>query len=106
VKPIIENPGQQRAAMSTIRKECIFEQNKLQCTKENLSFQSQKYYDRNIVCCPNCKGFYAKKFFFRHRDKCHLDKCTFSKPIPMAMLATEGDTVDTSFQDLLSSEDR
>ncbi|KAL3848008.1 hypothetical protein ACJMK2_018893, partial [Sinanodonta woodiana] len=103
VKPIIENPGQQSAAMSTIRKESIFEQKKLQCTKENPSFQSQKYCEGNIACCPNCNGFYAKKFFFRHRDKCHLDKCAFSKPIPLALLATEDDTVDASFKDLLNS---
>ena len=53
-----------------IRKECIFTENMFQATQSVPAYQRERKGSSDMCCCSNCKGFYSKKQFHKHKEIC------------------------------------
>jgi hypothetical protein len=73
------------------RNKGMLEENKKQCASTNPVFQSQRVSSGDCLFCIQCKGFYSKAFFYRHRAKCQEDQSDFPKPLTMSMLKYDPD---------------
>ncbi|KAI0232280.1 hypothetical protein LSAT2_017393, partial [Lamellibrachia satsuma] len=51
-----------------LRKECIFTENMFQATQSVPAYQRERKGSSDMCCCSNCKGFYSKKQFHKHKE--------------------------------------
>ena len=61
------------------RKAGIFKYNKSQSATEEPNYIAERKTQTDLICCSNCKGFYGRQLFHRHKAACAKDKT--SEPV-------------------------
>ena len=51
-------------------KECILTENMFKATQSVPAYQRERKCSSDMCCCSNCKGFYSKKQFHKHKRIC------------------------------------
>ncbi|KAJ8018484.1 hypothetical protein HOLleu_43501 [Holothuria leucospilota] len=92
VKRACELPKQEMEnAFALMKKEGILQANQLQMKTDNPEYEREKRttIENPLVICGLCKGFYASKFFKRHKTICQGDSCLQACSVPVSLVTPE-----------------
>ena len=79
---------ERKHAFEVFRKKGILMENRMQANQENPQFTSERCQSAakgNLVLCSNCSGFYGKKLFYRHKEKCIRESAEVPKPVSFSI---------------------
>jgi len=88
-----------RKFFANMRKTDILHYNRKQmkCQKPAYARERHRTTDGALVMCGECSGFYAKKYFRRHRKKCNADQCTVPRALPVQLMKVDA-AVDAEYK--------
>ncbi|XP_071823328.1 uncharacterized protein [Apostichopus japonicus] len=92
VKRALELPKKERVeAFALMRKEGILQANILQMKVDNPKYETQRRAatENPLVICGLCKGFYATRYFGRHKAICQGDSCLQACSVPVSLVTPE-----------------
>ena len=85
---------------SQLKKEGIYKQNKREMKSKDPNYERERKPKTKgeLVICGLCNGFYAKKFFIQHKERCRGDASSVPVSLPVSLLNLDS-TIDKHFWD-------
>ena len=101
-----KNSVQARHAFDAFRKRGIFKENHRHSSKEKPVYHSERRCRKgNLVLCTNCKGFYGRNYFHRHKESCNAESAQASTAVSLAAFQTYHESTAFSTEILSKFQD-
>ena len=68
----------------------------MKCQKPSYARERNRTMDNELVMCGECSGFYAKKYFRRHRKKCNEDQCSVPRALSVQLMKVDAMWIQSS----------
>ena len=82
---------EKRVIASKLRKRGIFISNKTKCKNKKPAFLGEWTNVSDLVLCSSCKGFYSRRLFYRHKERCTGDHTSMQEALDIQTFQSEVD---------------